>query len=137
MDLGQVGVAGFFDERHHAGDALRAGDGVEAEQRRAEPHPVDRRPDPLAEQAVAAAQVVIEERQRRADGEGVQPQAELGEFDRHRVLVDAVDDPLEDDRGEQADGRSSNLSSIVHLLAAASAVMRSRMAARRSSSGDR
>ncbi len=50
----------------------------------------------LAEQRVAAAQVVVEEGQRRAGREGVQPQRELGQLDRHRVLVGAVDDPLQD-----------------------------------------
>ena len=38
---------------------------------------------------------MIEERQRRTGGERVQPQRDLGEFDRHRVLVDAVDAALE------------------------------------------
>src|SRR3546814_1995930 len=34
--------------------------------------------------------------ERRADRAGVQPQRQLGQLDRHAVLVDAVDDALED-----------------------------------------
>ena len=48
------------------------------------------------EQAVAATQVMIEERERRAGGEGVQPERDLGQLDRHRVLVHAVHDALQD-----------------------------------------
>ena len=44
--------------------------------------------DPQAQQAVAAAQVIVEEGERCPDGEGVQPQGDLGELDRNRVLVD-------------------------------------------------
>ena len=35
--------------------------------------------------------MMVEERERRANGEGVKPQGHLGEFDRHEVLVDAID----------------------------------------------
>ena len=45
---------------------------------------------------------MVEEAQRSAYSEAVQPQRQLGEFDRHRVLVDAVDDALEDDAADQA-----------------------------------
>ena len=38
---------------------------------------------------------MIEKAERRADGEGVEPQRDLGQFHRHRVLVHAVDAPLE------------------------------------------
>ena len=39
--------------------------------------------------------MVVEEGERRADGEAVQPQRDLGQLDRERVLVDAVDTALE------------------------------------------
>ena len=48
-----------------------------------------------AEQAVAAAQMVVEEGERRAHGEAVQPERDLGELHRHRVLVHAVNAALE------------------------------------------
>ena len=40
--------------------------------------------------------MVIQEAERRADREGVQPERDLGQLDRHGVLVDAVDAALED-----------------------------------------
>ena len=39
--------------------------------------------------------MVIEESERRSDGEGVQPQRHLGQLHRHRVLVNAIHAPLE------------------------------------------
>ena len=39
---------------------------------------------------------MIQEAERRADREGVQPERDLGQLDRHGVLVDAVDAALED-----------------------------------------
>ena len=57
--------------------------------------PVDTGAYPGSEQAVAAAQVVIQETQRGPHREGVQPERHLGEFHRHRVLVDAIDAALE------------------------------------------
>ena len=70
---------------------------------------VDTSPCPCPEQAVAAAEVVVEKAERRAHGEGVQPERDLGEFHRHRVLVDAVDAALEhhaaDDVAGRRDGR--------------------------------
>ena len=45
----------------------------------------------LAVQAVAGFQVVIEKAQRRADGEGVQPQRGFGQLHGHRVFIDAED----------------------------------------------
>ena len=41
-------------------------------------------------------QVMVDEGERSANGEGVQPQRHLGEFDRHRVLVHAIDAAFED-----------------------------------------
>lgn len=40
---------------------------------------------------------MIEERQRRANRKGVQPERNLGEFDRHRVLIDPVHASLQDE----------------------------------------
>ena len=39
---------------------------------------------------------MVEEGQRRTDGEGVQPEADLGQLDGHRVFVDAENDALDD-----------------------------------------
>lgn len=39
---------------------------------------------------------MVEKGERSADSEGVEPESDLGELDRHRVLVDAVDDALQD-----------------------------------------
>src|SRR5664280_1366055 len=51
--------------------------------------------EPLAEEGVPAAQVVIEERQRGANCKRVQPQRYFGELDRHGVPVDTVDGAFE------------------------------------------
>ena len=56
--------------------------------------------DAQAEERVAAAQVVVQERERRADGEAVEPEGDLGQFDGERVLVDAVDAALEDEAAD-------------------------------------
>ncbi len=58
-----------------------------------------RRPD----QRVAAAQVVIEEVERRTQREGVEPQTDLRQRHGHRVEIDAVDAALEDVPLEQVD----------------------------------
>ena len=50
----------------------------------------------FAVQRIAAAQVVIQKRQRRADGERVQPQRELRQLHRHRILVHPMHDALQD-----------------------------------------
>ena len=50
---------------------------------------------PQPKQRVAAAQVMVQEGQRRADGEAVQPQRHFCQLDSHRVLVDAVDATLQ------------------------------------------
>jgi len=50
----------------------------------------------FAVQAVAGLQVVVEEGQRRAHGEGVQPQRGLGQLHGHGVLVHAEDALFED-----------------------------------------
>ena len=50
---------------------------------------------PSAEQAVAAAEMMVQKAKRSADREGMEPQRDLGQFHRHRVLVHPVDAPLE------------------------------------------
>ena len=52
---------------------------------------------------VAAAQVVVEEVERRTEREGVEPQADLRQFHGHRVEIDAVDAALQDVPLEQVD----------------------------------
>jgi hypothetical protein len=51
---------------------------------------------PQAQEAITATEVMFEEGKGRAGGEGVQPEGDLGQLDRHRVLVHAVHDALED-----------------------------------------
>ena len=51
---------------------------------------------PLAEQRIAAPQMVIEEGKRRAYREGVKPESNFCQLDRHKVLVDAINNPLQD-----------------------------------------
>ena len=95
LDLGNVGVRHLFDLLHALGcvfGGLDGGGGGEtAQPRQLLPGVVDAQ----ADERVAAAQVVVEEGERRADGEAVQPQRDLGQLDRERVLVDAVDAALE------------------------------------------
>ena len=45
--------------------------------------------------------MVVEKTQGRAHGKGVEPEAELGQFHRHRVEIDAIDTTLHDQTGEQ------------------------------------
>ena len=96
--LGNLGVGEVLDRPHLQRGQLRLPDGIVQEQQahHIRCRLVDAAPRPGAEQAVAAAEVVIQEAERRADREGVQPERDLGQLDRHRVLVDAVDAALED-----------------------------------------
>ena len=50
-----------------------------------------------ANQRVAATQGVVEKRKRVIFCQGCQPQAELGEIDRHRVLVHTIQAALRDE----------------------------------------
>ncbi|HYU72645.1 MAG TPA: hypothetical protein VEL31_08185, partial [Ktedonobacteraceae bacterium] len=59
--------------------------------------------DAAADEGVAALQVVVEEGERSAEGEAVEPEADLGEFDGHGVEVDAVDAAFEDAALEQVE----------------------------------
>ena len=93
--LGHVGVGHLLDALHSLYGGFGAGNGS-AEKQTAEPLEVLLRlPHPQADKRVAAAQVVVEKRERRADGEAVQPQRDLGQLDGERVLVHAVDAALE------------------------------------------
>jgi len=49
-----------------------------------------------AKERIAAADVVIEEAQRPVAGEGLDPERHLGELDGGRVVVHAVETPLDD-----------------------------------------
>ena len=51
---------------------------------------------PEADERIAAAQMMVEEGQGRADGEAVEPEGYLRQLDGQRILVDAVDTALED-----------------------------------------
>ena len=56
-----------------------------------------------ADERVAALHVVVEEGERRAEGEAVEPEADFGQFDGHGVEVDAVDAAFEDAPLEQVE----------------------------------
>ena len=60
---------------------------------------LERRPD----ERIAAAQVMVEEVERSAQREGIEPQANLRQFDGHRVQIDSVDAALENVPFEQVD----------------------------------
>ena len=81
---------------HAVGRRLGAGDGAAGEQSAQPLQVLGRVRHPETDQRVAAAQVVVEEGQRRADGEAVEPEGDLRQFDGQRILVDAVDAALED-----------------------------------------
>ena len=55
-----------------------------------------------AHQAVAGLQVVVEETEGRAQGEAVQPEAQLGQLHGHGVEIHAEEAPLHDEAFEQA-----------------------------------
>ena len=90
VGLGDLGVGQLLDRLHPQRGLFRLGDGAVQEQRAAIIDClIDPAPRPGAEQAVAAAKMVIQEAERCADREGVQPERDLGQFDRHGVLVHA------------------------------------------------
>ena len=70
--------------------------------------------DAQADERVAAAQMVVEEGEGRADGEAVQPERDLGQFDGQRVLVDAVDAAFEDHAAD--DGLVGELGLVDHPI---------------------
>ena len=97
LDLRDIAVGDRLDRRHPCAAACWAWHNVAVDRHGpALLKPSSRIGDPHPEQAVAAAEVMIEERERRAGGEGVQPECDLGQLDRHRVLVHAVHDALQD-----------------------------------------
>ncbi len=59
--------------------------------------------DAAADEGVAAFHVVVEEGERGAEGEAVEPDADFGEFDGHGVEIDAVDAAFEDAALEQVE----------------------------------
>ena len=58
--------------------------------------PVERAAHVLAEQRIAAAQMMVEKRKRGANCKGMQPQRHFRQFDSHRIEVHAVDTALQD-----------------------------------------
>ncbi len=96
MGLGDFRVAQPFDNLHLRGGTEGFREGLMQKQRRAERGcMIEPLPHPQAKEAVAIAQMMVEKRQRRADREGVQPQGDLCELDRHHMLVHAVDAALQ------------------------------------------
>ena len=94
--LGNVRVRHLLYTLHTVGRGLGAGDGAAREQS-AQPLQIGGRVrHPEADQRVAAAQMVVEEGQGRADGEAVEPEGDLRQLDGQGILVDAVDTALED-----------------------------------------
>ena len=93
--LGHVGVGHLLDPLHPAGRVLRSLYRAAGEEAAQPPQLLDAALYPHAYERVAAAQVMVEERQRRADGEAVEPQRHLRQLHRQRVLVHAVDAPLQ------------------------------------------
>ena len=93
--LGNVGVGECLDLLHRLGGAFRPGDGRAGEHPAQPVQLADGIPDAQADERVAAAQVVVQERQRCADGEAVQPEGHFRQLDRQRVLVHAVDAAFE------------------------------------------
>ena len=96
LGLGQLGIRQRLQALHGVGGGQGASQRLADEQ--GTPlglRLVDGPAHPTAEQAVAAAQVVIQKAQGGADGEGVQPQRQLGQLHRHRVFVHPIDAAFE------------------------------------------
>ena len=96
MRLGDLGIGEALDVLH---GGCRMGSPaqrfVQEQPSRAFFRLVDSRTHPSAEQAIAAAQMMVQETERRAHREGVQPQRNLGQFHCHRVFIHAVHAALE------------------------------------------
>ena len=114
VDFGYVGVGELFDLAHAVGGVFDALQGALHEHRapRAAVAPRFGVGDAQADQRVAAAEVVVKERERRADGEAVEPEGDLGQFDGERVLVDAVNAALEYEAAD--DGLVGQLGLVHH-----------------------
>ena len=94
--LRDLGIGQRLDGLHRPRGLGRRPQRPAHEERPALPQrPRRRRPHPRAEEAVAGAQVVVEEAERRAHRERMEPQRHLGELHRHRVLVHPVHAPLQ------------------------------------------
>ena len=136
FDFGNVGVGQFFDALHALGGVFGGLDGAAGGEAAETGEFAGGVVDAQADERVAAAQVVVEEGEGRANGEAVQPEGDFGKLDGERVLVDAVDAALEDHAAD--DGLVGELGFVddpVRKRGRASR-MSSRMAAMRSSSGE-
>jgi hypothetical protein len=97
LRLGDLGVRQPLDDLHRGGGTHGTAHWLMQQKRFAPGRgTVDPASDPRAEQAVALAQMMVQEAQRCADSEGVKPQGDLGQLDRHQILVDAIDAALQD-----------------------------------------
>ena len=94
-NLGNVGVRHLLDALHPGGRVLRVLYGAACEEAAQPPQFLDAPLHPHADERVAAAQMMVEERQRSAHREAVEPERDLRKFHRQRVLVHAVDAPLQ------------------------------------------
>ena len=95
--LGDVGIRQFLDHRHPARGLARLNHRLTDEEGPAFADPFLGLMDEFAEQAVAGAEVMVEEGERCADREGMEPEREFRQFHRHRIEVCAVDDALQHD----------------------------------------
>ena len=89
FDLADIGVGHLLDALHPAGRVFGGLDGAGRVHLAQALHLLGGVVDAQADERVAAAQVVVEKGERRADGEAVQPERDLGQLDGERVLVDA------------------------------------------------
>ncbi|MGI8705432.1 MAG: hypothetical protein ACR2JJ_06520 [Sphingomicrobium sp.] len=101
VDLLNVGVAHPFNARHQGHGLPSSRDQGAGHHGPTLMQEVLGVANPLAEETVARPQMVVEEGQRSADGKGVEPERKLRQLDRHRVLVNAVNDAFEDDPAHQ------------------------------------
>ena len=96
LDLVDVGVGHLFDLLHACGCVFGGLDGAGGGETAQPGQFLGGIVDAQADERVAAAQMVVEEGERRADGEAVQPEGDLCQLDGQWVLVDAVDTAFED-----------------------------------------
>src|SRR5271168_192158 len=81
LHLGDVGVAHLLDHSHASRRTLGFLKRMDQSQRSARMEEVFHGPDELPEQRITAAQMMVEEGERRADGEGMEPERDFGELD--------------------------------------------------------
>ena len=104
LHVGQGGVGALGHLDHHRGQVEQPGERPLEQRELARVRHLHRpfhRAHVRADHRVAPAQVVIQEAERRADREGVQPQAQLRQLHRQRVEVHAVDAALHHQAGQQ------------------------------------